>query len=299
MFITRSQSFAAAVLMLLLTPVFAPAADPLEERGRDKPIYPPETVRRVAEEHAAHAAKYYGLDDDQREAVRALMQDGFREYLDWWETIDRQSIKNAKLIARGELTHNELCKQNEPLIQRSAQVLDRIRAELREHILDGVQRARFEEAELAGRDPLTGRQASFGSDARREDSVENASKRFTGKGFEEEAWAAWLKRVDTAARLNADQSARAADLLAQAKEAAADYRRAREADYKRLAGEWAEIDRTRAGGNADVSRWTAFRKAGAELTAPVGEIGRRWRADVMNLLDETQRRTVSRLDSAR
>ena len=115
--------------------------------------------------------------------------------------------------------------------------------------------------------------------------------RFTGRGFLEREWGQWLDRTVRQAGMTDEQKARAAGMLKLATDAAADYRKAREADIKRLAGELAELGKA---AQPDAARRAAVEKAAAELEAPLLEIGRRWRADVLNLLDDAQRRRLEK-----
>lgn len=277
----------------------APAPPPARER-RDRTglIYTPESVDRIAADYTAKAAQLYGFDPVQTEAVRAMFAEEFAEYLSWWEVIDRLNIQNCKALARGEVTHEEVREAQTPLIARSTAVLERMRAAFRETMLDDAQRRRFDETELLGRDPLTGDKSVLGrsSGSAEGDPLQRSVKRFTGQGFLEAGWAAWLDKVEVEARLTEAQRTKGRGMLALAKSAAADHRKAKESAYRRLAAEWAAIDKARQEGRAEVDRWQAFRKEGTELTAPLEDIGRRWRADVVALLDDNQKRIVARLE---
>jgi hypothetical protein len=114
---------------------------------------------------------------------------------------------------------------------------------------------------------------------------------FTGRGFEEKNWETWLASAITSAKFSEEQQSKAKALLAEAKSAVADYRRTREAEYKRIAADLAEV---RTNPAAAKDRKAGVEKAATALAAPVEEVGRKWRADVIALLSDEQRKLVPR-----
>jgi hypothetical protein len=225
--------------------VLSASAEEREPPGRKGLFYPPEVAERIASEHARKAAAHDGFDAVQTEAVRSMFAEGFADYPEIWEIIDRLAVQNAAAVRRGEMTFGQMQEAQKPLVDRGLASLQRMRAEFREKMLDDAQRA-------------------------------VASAKFT-----------------------ADQRTKADELLAAARAAAADHRKAREAAFRRLAADWAEVEKARQEGRADLDRWQGVKRAGTELTAPLEELGRRWKADVAALLTADQRRLLEQMDRSR
>lgn len=114
---------------------------------------------------------------------------------------------------------------------------------------------------------------------------------FTGRGFEEKSWEAWLSLVDKTVKMTDDQRTKATALLGEAKDAAVGYRKAKEEDYKRIAAELAAL---RAEAKPDPAKKKSVEKAAADLSAPVDEITKKWKADVLALLTDEQRKVAPR-----
>jgi hypothetical protein len=159
-----------------------------------------------------------------------------------------------------------------------------LRAQFRNEILRPDQRAAFDRAVAEGRDVFTGKPLPA-------EPVEHRRKRFTGRGEAEKAWARWLDAVAARTKMTDEQRQRALQLLERAREAAADYRRAHEADYAKLVHDF-DAAATALAGKPDHLLLKAIERRAEQMFEPVDAIGRRWRRDVLGLLTEEQRRKL-------
>jgi hypothetical protein len=116
-------------------------------------------------------------------------------------------------------------------------------------------------------------------------------KDFTGRGFQEAEWAAWLDGLDRAVMLSPEQRKAADEYLQLARQAAAEYRKVRQDDYRRIAADLAALRKDK---SADPTAVAGLEKAAVDLSRPIEEIGRKWRADVLALLTQAQRIRLER-----
>jgi hypothetical protein len=114
-------------------------------------------------------------------------------------------------------------------------------------------------------------------------------KAFTGRGFLEAEWSRWGERVAKAARMDEEQTRKATEMLDLARAAAAEYRRLREPEIKRIAADLAELRKAE---KPDAVRIAGLEKAASDLVRPLEEIGRKWQNDVLGLLNAEQRKSA-------
>lgn len=234
------------------------------------------------------AAEMYKLDDGQKDALRVLLDERSKVTQEKWEAVGRHFRAYREKQENGEEVDWDAARaEAAPLFEAARKVMEETRGLIREQILDDEQRRIYDKAKADGRDPLTGREDFMVSPA------ERLARRFTGKGFEEQSWEQWLEAVDRAAKLTGEQSAKAKEMLAMAKEAAARYRRDKEDDYRKMAADLAELAKD---AKAPADKRRAVEKAAAELAAPIDGIGKKWREDVTALLDEKQKQAIEGLD---
>ena len=255
---------------------------------------------------APAAGKLYGLDAGQTGRLQRLI--GERMLGLWKLRGETQRLEHAAETMRAAgVTFDEDGLRSRFAAARSAITEYRLatRAEFRDKILTDDQRQLFDVIAADGTDPLTGNPvdpelpghdpARFKAylEAREKENREQTeamqtarrtSAMFTGKGFVETEWSRWLEATARSVGMTAEQRTRADRLLNLAAEAAAEHRRAREADYRRIAADLAKLQQ----GRGDPATRVGVTKAAAELSAPVDAIGKRFRADVAALLDDAQ-----------
>jgi len=242
------------------------------------------------DETAAALRERYNLDGGQFEMTRAILGErtkGFRDrqtLIDkaWTEVIKPRPIGNPGDI-KEELTQ----------VQRAVDDMRRYAAAtgdlFRERVLDARQRETFDADRMGGLKlpaPLGGR----GPPHFARSSVLAASPPdHAVLGTEELEWELWLRGAAVRAGMSTEQVAKARKMLVLAKRAAADYRKSKEADFKQVAADLTVLKKFR---DADSNLKDSVEKAAVELRTPLLEIGKRWRTDVLNLLNPIQRKAV-------
>jgi len=257
---------------------------------------------------ADEAAKYFKLSEDQTAKLRKHLDERSNETWKLQGAAQKLTSAGKAMEEAGVPFDAELFKRKEADLKAD---LIRYRMEtrtmVRENILTDDQRRLFDAALADNNDPLTGQpadenlpnhhpakykayteaQAKLHREQWAAMSEANRAERvFNGKGFVETEWTQWLQRTAAATDMTDEQRVRAAEMLDLAKAAAAEYRKRKEADYRKIAAELAKA--------GDSPAAAGLRKAATELSAPVDSIGRKFREDVMELLSAEQMKKVGR-----
>ena len=269
--------------------------------------HPDELVRSVGWSHQARvAAQLYGLTAEQTTKLNNWLSERAAGTSEIWTARDKLVQASDALKGSGvPFDEKAMLEKIAGLQAKLTEYRVATRAGIRERILDDDQRRLFDIVQADGSDPLTGEPAdpdlpghdpakyeAWREEQSRElramveagNAARKALKVFSGKGFVEAEWAKWLERTAVAVGMTAEQRTRADRLLNLAAEAAAEHRKAREADYRRIAADLAKLQQ----GRGDPATRVGVTKAAAELSAPVDAIGKRFRADVAALLDDAQ-----------
>lgn len=290
-----------AVVVLADAAVAAPPAPPGGGRRPGGPGGPgggrfdPAQMREFL---VRQASEYYGLDDKQKESFKALLEERSEGARAKWEAVGKLFNEAREAARNGErVDWDAVREKSRPAMEEARKFTEETTGLFRDKVLTDEQKKKFDEAKTKGLDPISGREQGgrFGQGGPG-GQTDRVSRRFTGMGFEEQAWAAWLERLNTAAKLSEEQLGKAKDMLALAKEAAADYRKSKEAEYKRLAEAFGEIAKDR---NFPREKRDAIVKEGTELTAPIDGIEKKWKDDVKTLLNDEQKKAAETLDRQR
>jgi hypothetical protein len=293
----KSWAFAAAFLLL------ASAAWAQDEKKRFNPadrirefLDPArmkENIERATERIAQAAGERYKLDDGQKEQLKTLMADKMKDFAEKnADTFKQLADDAAALQEKGQdINLGDIAKMFEkvrPLMENARKSMNEAGDAFRDKILDETQKKQFEEDRARGNDAfdrfsrgIAGGGGGFGPGGN--------TRSFTGRGFEEQSWESYLTRTIRTAKMTDEQQAKAKDMLEQAKKAAADYRKAKETEYKKVAAELAELRKT-----PDAEKRKAVEKEGEELSAPIDAIGKKFRDDIVALLTDEQKAAVEK-----
>jgi hypothetical protein len=238
------------------------------------------------------AGEFYKLSDEQKAAMRTLLEERAPGTQERWSALGKYWQEARRKAESGEEVDWAALREKvmaTPEGQEAQKYMEETRTLFRDKVLNDAQKKIYDDAKGQGLDPMTGREQFGGGFS----SAERAARRFTGKGFEEAAWQRWLDRVASAAKLTPDQISQAKEMLELAKEAAAQYRKDKESQYKEMAAALAKLKDEK-----DADKKKSVEKAAEELAAPIDGIGKKWKDDVLAMLDETQKKAVEGIDRA-
>lgn len=282
---TRSLALPAVALLLALPAVAsAQVPDPVEALKR--------MMEQGVDRLVQGAGERYKLDDGQKEQLRSLLGEKTKEFLDGHaDELKSLSEKVQALREKGaeaKLTEwAEVLESARPLMESARKNVEKTGDIFRDKVLDDEQKKLFEQDREAGRNMFERMQRGGFGGGGAGGFGNNPALRFSGRGFEEQSWEQWLRTTARRVEMNEEQQSKAKEFLELAKKAAADYRKAKEEDYKRMAAAFAELRRT-----PDAEKRKALEKEGGELTKPIDEIGTKWKADVTNLLTPEQKKKL-------
>jgi hypothetical protein len=252
-------------------------------------------------------AKRYNLDDQQAAAARKLFNERANDFLDKnGERIEKLVAEVKDRVQSGQLRfppRPEDIKEALELVMPLVNDARKHFGETADHfrgILNDDQRKTFDEdrarlemvADQAleslknGQLPLGALGGGLGGFGGGGDPAAARTRMvFTGAGFLEREWDLWLERSAKAAKMTDEQFSKSREILKLAKEAAAEYRRAKEEDIKRVGQLLRDARR-------DAEKRKEADKAAEELAKPLEEIGKKWQSDVLALLSEEQRKAA-------
>lgn len=254
-------------------------------------------------------AKRYKLDDPQKELVRALLKEHFADFVEKYGD-EMKAITVEAAAFHGKLDDPEaipagFVKIQERAAKVSAEQRRRVAKaveEFRDGILSPEQRAAFDGDRgpalkefgvlmgAAHTDYLLGQGLLRGDRWAAGDPAVRARRIFTGVGFLDREWEQWLAAASKSARMTDEQNGKARLMLESAILDAAAYRRAKEDDIRRVAAELAELFTSR----PTPAKRAAVERGAVELTAPLEAIGAKWKADVLKLLTQEQRKSAAK-----
>lgn len=177
----------------------------------------------------------------------------------------------------------------QPLFEEMRKFAMETADKVKSDILNDEQKKLFDEDVAAGRQIIGGGfggQGGFGQGG-------PGGRGFTGRGFQEQQWDGYAQGVIRLAKTSEEQTGKINEMLKLAKEAAAEYRKAKEKELAEVAKELADLRQ-----NRDTTREqrAAVEKKATDLNAPIGEIFSKFQKDVQALLTEEQRKLIEPLN---
>lgn len=245
--------------------------------------------QRSVDKTAETAAAKYGLDERQKEELSLLLDERGKEFrrkadelAALWKDFEVRRGKGEKV----DLT--EFFERVHPLSNEVSKFEHRTAEMVRARFVDPARREAFDADIAKGENPLIVPRPP----APPPGSVtwtDAEGRTVVSGGREEQEWRQWLAKAARAAKMTDEQKEKALGLLELAEKAAAEYRKAKAADFKKTGADLAAASSDK---DADPAKRRALRQAAIELRLPILEIGRRWRADVIELLTPEQRKLV-------
>lgn len=290
------STFALSLVLL-----FAPSDEEAEVAAVQAAMQARALARQVGD-----AVKRYGLDDAQAANLKKLLQE--RNALDRLKSAAVQAHYDAAAAPEkpegsdgssdDKSDDPEAAGKRLELRRRGRELFAEVmrhRAETGELVratLDERQRALFDADLAAGAGPFPGLSEEPEPRAtadRRGTPGEPAVpvKRFTGRGFLEREWAAYLAALGVEAGMDAAQRDKTIAMYKSAVEAAAEYRRLKERDYAQLAKALANAPQP-----PDPQRRAELEAAARLLSAPLESIFEKLKSDADSLLSDSQRAKV-------
>jgi hypothetical protein len=252
---------AAAALTTGTNPVAA-QDEPKKENRLGGFLFDPE---RVFDEVAKGLGKHYSLDQDQVELARQIVGSYGRKFLernaDELRSLQLEALKFQFLGKPDPETIRGLAKRVKNILSDARDIIEESSDEFA-LILNDDQRARHEvERKQVGlllqvvdleidkvirtgalpgpeQNGVAGRLNAALSDS---DEARRAGRRFTGAGFLERTWEAYVGAFAGHYKLDADQVKKAQEMLALAKKDAADYRKTNESKIKDFAASYKKL----------------------------------------------------------
>ena len=269
----------------------------------------PPALQRSTDRGIANLAKRYRLDDVQKELVRALLKEHFSDFVEKYGA-EMKAITVEAAAFHGKLDDPDSVPAGFVKLQeRAARVSaeQRRRAakaveEFRAGILNEEQRVAFDLHRspalrefsafmgLAHTDFLRSQGLLQGERYAVADPAVRARRIFTGAGFLDREWELWLEATAKSARMTQEQAGKGRLMMESAILDAAAYRRAKEGEISRIAGELAD----QLTSLPTPEKRIAVERAAVELTAPLEAIGAKFKSDVLKLLSEEQRKSATK-----
>jgi len=259
---------------------------------------------RAIAQLVADAGKRYGLDETQSRNLGVLLKERFAQ----------ERAKSAAVAAHYDAAArpakpeglDDPSDDEDPLAAQKRAELRRkgreLAAEVMRHraetgalvrsTLDERQRALFDADLAAGAGPFLGLREEPETPVRTgrragQDEPVDPVRRFTGRGFLEREWAAWLSALGVEAGMDPAQREKSIALYKSAAEAAAEYRKLKEHEYTALAKALANSPLP-----ADPKRRAELEAAARQLSAPLESIFEKLKSDADSLLSDSQRAKV-------
>jgi len=259
--------------LVLAAAVFAGAAGAQQRKGRFDPA---QFLERQVEE----ATKVYKLDDSQKEKLKTLLEARGKASREKMEPI-RKAFEDAKKEGK-RLNREEFQEKFGDIFANMRKDREETATMVRDQILNDEQKKTFDERKTKGESLLGGQ--GFGRGGAGQPGQGGFGR--GGTTQQETVWDRWLGQVVEKGKLTDEQKSKATVMLGQAKEAAAAYRKDKDADFKKAAD---ELSKAREAGREAIA---AALKTTEELNKPIVEIGNKWKADILGLLNEDQKKLV-------
>lgn len=267
---------------------------------------------KILEQVAKALSDNYELDDGQTEYAKELLSEYTRSFLQAnAEDIDALKLEFLKAALNpsgsaddGDYMSADAAKRLKRLFGAGRETLDQFSKEFRA-VLDEDQRTRFDlekkQLELlvavaeTEADKRLAREEGRGGKATAD--IRKSARRFNGAGFLEQRWEEYKLLFAEHYGLDESQNRKADEMVASAKRAAADYRKANEdaikrftAAYRRLREAFGEKGLTaEARQRLDAERKSLDAEA-ERFESPLREMYERLKADLDSLLTEQQKK---------